>query len=292
MIPFAEGAIVAPDKIYASFPLPDGSSGCICADAACAWVMEILRDTHRMNTAPGDRRLLDISLLTQETEREYFPSSPYIRVDLPADEIPQVSLCTMPSDNEIRVKLARNVMFLALLPLLKKQEIFLFHGGLTVDSNGKGCILCGPSGVGKSTAVAKAGTVWEILGDDLMYLTFRNGKCFAQPGPTWSSYLLEKNRPVDCDVTRIVEVKNTLILSRLGEVGIKKLSPMQTGLMVSGSFIEMTTWMSGFLRSPDLTAELRKAAFDGVKLLTASTDCHCLTSELSTDLAPYLRAVE
>ena len=97
---------------------------------------------------------------------------------------------------------------------------------------------------------------------------------------------------MDCDVTRIVEVKNTLILSRIGEVGIRKLSPMQTGLMVSGSFIEMTSWMSGFLRSPGLTAELRKAAFDGIELLTASTACHCLTSELATDLAPFLRSVE
>ena len=77
-----------------------------------------------------------------------------------------------------------------------------------------------------------------------------------------------------------------------GEVGIRKLSPMQTGLMVSGSFIEMTSWMSGFLRSPGLTAELRKAAFDGIELLTASTACHCLTSELATDLAPFLRSVE
>lgn len=281
------------EKVYASFPLPDGSTGYICADRACSWLVDILREVHHMHEVPGSRMLLNIVALTPDTQREYFPASRIYQVDLPENNIPQVSICTMPpAEHEKRIKLARNVMFLSLLPLLKKREIFLFHGGLTVDANGKGCILCGPSGVGKSTAVNKAGKIWEILADDLMFLSFKNGKCVAMPGPTWSSYLLEKTRPVDCDITRTVEVKNTLILSRIGEVGIRKLPAMQTSLMISGSFIEMVTWQSLFLRSPELTAELRKAAFDGISLLTAATQCHCLTSELETDLAPFLRSVE
>lgn len=279
------------DQVYVSFPLANGTSAAICADVSCSWLLDILEQTHNMHKKPSRRLLASIMPLDPLKKHEFFSESKRFQVDLPPDKTPQIFLGEIPETNEIKIKIARITMFLALLPLLKNQELFLFHGGLTVDDNGNGCILCGPSGVGKSTAVKKAGTIWEILSDDLIYISFIDGKCFAQPGPTWSSYLLDKERPVDCDISRIVEVKNTIILSRIGEIGISELKPMQAGLMIANSFIEMTGWMAGLMREKQLSAELRKKAFDAVALMQKSTNCVQLTSALETDLTPYLRSL-
>ena len=269
---------------YVSFLLPDKTWAYISAETGFAPVLQILSNAHKMKSGPDGKPLLHLA---------YTPENKiFMDYQQQNDGSFRVSYNKLPPDSTRLASAARNTMFLSLLPMLKEGEIYLFHGGLTVDNDGFGAIFCGPSGVGKSTAVAKAGKIWEILADDLMYLSFQNGKLFAQPGPTWSSYLFGKERLAECDINRIVEVRNIIILSRVGEFGIHQLPRQQAGLMLANSFIEMITWHSEMaLHDKTLSAQLKRVAFDGVMKAVSTQNIHLLTSCVDTDITPFLKQI-
>ena len=61
------------------------------------------------------------------------------------------------------------------------------HGAL-VERDGRGVLLVGRSGVGKSTACRRLPPQWNVLGDDLALAVRRPGGGFAaHPLPTWSA---------------------------------------------------------------------------------------------------------
>jgi SynChlorMet cassette protein ScmC len=61
------------------------------------------------------------------------------------------------------------------------------HGAL-VEQGGRGVLLVGRSGVGKSTACRRLPPRWDVLGDDLALTVRRPGGGFAvHPLPTWSA---------------------------------------------------------------------------------------------------------
>ncbi len=268
---------------FASFSLPCGQKAYISADAASSPALEILRHAHNMSDEPSGKHLLHIACDGEQDAPLTFRETQGVATAI---------YRKLPTTAPALASRARNIMFLALLPMLKKREIFLFHGGLCVDDHGYGCIFCGPSGVGKSTAVAKSGKIWEILADDLMYLSFQDGKLLASPGPTWSSYLVGKERFAECNISRVVEVKNIIILSRIGKFGIHPLSGQKAKLLLANSFIEMPAWHAQIaLRDADLTAELRKNAFEGVWQCRKTQKIHLLTSNVDTDITPFLRQI-
>jgi hypothetical protein len=247
-------------------------------------VLDIVSRAHNMSSSPEYKILSTLSF------------NPDIHREITLDNnnsIPDIQLGVIPKFPQHCAALARCIMFLALRPQINAGNMYLMHGGLLVDENGSGCIICGPSGVGKSTAVEKAGKIWEILSDDLVYLTWQDGKFYAQPGPTWSSYIFGKERLVDCDISRIVEVKNVIVLSRIGEFGIHRLSSNQAGLLLANSFIEMTSWNSEFAKDdPETAKALRLKAFDGVLRMAQSTPIYLLTSDVDTDIAPFQRQIQ
>ena len=281
-----------PTDFHASFKLADGTVADICADAACGDVLELLREVHSMSSLPGNNPLARIVPLTRGETHSIIAGSSRLQAEYPAGKLPELYLRAMPADRIMQAAVSRNIMFLALLPLFRSERMYLFHGGLAVDGHGHGCIICGPSGVGKSTAVAKAGTIWEILSDDLLYLSFLDGRCFAQPGPTWSTYLTEKARLVQCDINRIVEVKNTVILTRTGANGLRSIDGYMADLMLAGSFVDMTGWQALGINDNSIAVGLKKCAFNGTMRLSAATKCHILTSELETDITPWLNSLE
>ena len=265
---------------YASFPLPCGKNVYISADAALSPVLETLRAAHKMQNIPLGEHLLHAAFDPEQEKNVVFS---------PAHSVTYRHEAVTPTAQAAR---ARNIMFLSLLPLLQNSQLFLFHGGLMVDGNGDGCIFCGPSGVGKSTAVTKSGKIWEILADDLMYLSFSDGRLFARPGPTWSTYLAGKERLVECDIKRVVEVKNIVILSRIGKFGIHRLTGQKARLMLANSFVEMVSWHSSMaLRDENLTTALRKVAFEGMMMCNGNQQIYCLTSDVDTDITPFLQQI-
>ncbi|MBR2345220.1 MAG: hypothetical protein IKA71_05485 [Lentisphaeria bacterium] len=270
-------------QLHISWPLPDGSAADIAMEPDCKKVSDMLADAHHMYRVSGNKKL---SVLHVNPESKKRLSVSY------SDDIPEIQIGQLPQNLYQTASMARDVMFLTLRPLLESGQMYLMHGGLTVDTNGNGCIFCGPSGVGKSTAVAKAGKIWEILSDDLIYLSWYKDKLYAQPGPTWSSYLFNKERLADCDIRRIVEVKNVIILSRVNEFGIHKLTSNQAGLMLANSFIEMVSWHSELaLHDQEVTKNLRIKAFEGVWRTTENTPVYRLTSQADTDITAFLQTL-
>lgn len=65
----------------------------------------------------------------------------------------------------------------------------LFHAGL-IELNGRGVILAGRSGAGKSTCCRRLPDYWNAHCDDeLLLILDGNGEYRAHPLPTWSEYL-------------------------------------------------------------------------------------------------------
>ncbi len=90
------------------------------------------------------------------------------------------------------------------------------HGAL-VERDGRGVLLVGRSGVGKSTACRRLPPRWNALGDDLALAVRRPGGGFAvHPLPTWSAVGpdLEKRA---WDINRGVHLSAVFFLTQAAE---------------------------------------------------------------------------
>jgi len=65
------------------------------------------------------------------------------------------------------------------------------HAAL-VERDGRGCLLAGAGGSGKSTACRLLPPEWRVLCDDETIVLMTDGKAVAHPFPTWSNFLLDK----------------------------------------------------------------------------------------------------
>ena len=69
----------------------------------------------------------------------------------------------------------------------------LFHAAL-IERDGKGVLLAGKSGVGKSTSCRRLPEHWNVLCDDeLLMIPTEQGIYRAHPLPTWSEYIMERS---------------------------------------------------------------------------------------------------
>jgi SynChlorMet cassette protein ScmC len=67
-----------------------------------------------------------------------------------------------------------------------------FHAAL-VEHQGKGVLLAGTSGTGKSTCCRRLSPPWQARCDDEVLLTLApDGRYLAHPFPTWSDYVLQR----------------------------------------------------------------------------------------------------
>jgi len=68
------------------------------------------------------------------------------------------------------------------------------HAAL-VEHQGKGVLLVGTSGTGKSTCCRRLSPPWQARCDDEVLLTLApDGRYLAHPFPTWSDYLLQREK--------------------------------------------------------------------------------------------------
>ena len=69
----------------------------------------------------------------------------------------------------------------------------LFHAAL-IERDGKGVLLAGKSGTGKSTSCSRLPEQWSVLCDDeLLMIPSEQGLYCAHPLPTWSEYLMGRS---------------------------------------------------------------------------------------------------
>ena len=88
----------------------------------------------------------------------------------------------------------------------------LIHGGL-VRYQGHGIILAAPGGTGKSTACSRLPTSWDALSDDAtLVVQTPEGRYFAHPWPTWSTFLSAGSQECDCYVEQAVPLSSIFFL--------------------------------------------------------------------------------
>ena len=184
----------------------------------------------------------------------------------------------------------RRLAFQGLAPHLLRRECFIVHGALLESPRGA-LLLCGPSGIGKSTTSLRLAKFADILADDCFCLYRRDGAWRARPQPTWSSYLFGKARLAKCEARHETRVSQLLIIGRSAEK-YTKLSPDEAMLGIANSFTDMVKWH--IERYPEkLRSQLLAVAVDGASQLartlpvgalqlTLDCDVHRLLSEIFT----------
>lgn len=182
----------------------------------------------------------------------------------------------------------RRVTFQGLVPHILRRECFIVHGALLENGDG-GMLLCGPSGVGKSTTSLRLSKFMNILADDIFCLYRRDGNWYARPLPTWSSYLFGKVRLAKCEARHEAPVKQLLIIGRSAEK-YTALPPGEAMLGVANSFTDMIKWH--IERYPgELRSELLAAAVDGAAELARTLPAGALQLSLECDVHALLADV-
>ena len=278
------------EERHLSFPMADGHRADISAPVELAAVLNELQSYFGMADTPGDRKICQLCPFTENDSKRLNPESNFFQAETAEKNgFAKIFIKKLPQDELKKVSMAKRIILISLLDDLLKRKVFFFHGALAADNNGRGVLFCGPSGVGKSTAVTKAGKIWKILADDMVLLTLHENKFYAQPLPTWSTYISDKERLCQCDIQQIVQLDRIVVLSREGELGLSTLSPHDGALMIANSFIEMISWHASLLRDKNLLTQLRIAAFDAVSQISRVCRCDKLVSTLEMDICPLLQ---
>ncbi len=128
---------------------------------------------------------------------------------------------------------SRAVTLLPLIPMLVPGDAVLCHGALATFG-GRGFLLCGQSGIGKSTAIGGLPESWRGHCDDSLLLFRRADGYFAQPLPTWTRRYCRLPEALyqSCDVIR---VDRLYLLGQSEEDRIEDLVPLQQKLGVAES---------------------------------------------------------
>jgi len=187
----------------------------------------------------------------------------------------------------VRWRGVRKLLFLGLVPRMLARECSMVHGAL-MEKNGRGVLLCGPSGIGKSTTARRmADEGFDVLADDC-FLLWRDGDggYWARPLPTWSTYLFGKEALVECDARREFPISHLFILGRREE-RYTPLEPRMALLGCANAFTDMVKWH--IFRYPDeLAAALTERALEAAERVTAELPCGALQLTLDCRISRLL----
>ena len=189
---------------------------------------------------------------------------------------------TPPEELEIdRWRGVRKLLYIGFVPRMMKIELAMVHGAL-LEHEGKGLMLCGPSGIGKSTTALRMSERCRILADDCFVLEWTDSGVTARPMPTWSSYLFNKERLAVCDARRSFPVSHLMILGREAD-RYTPLRPEMAMLGCANAFVDMVKWHT-FRFPGQLTETLTSRALDAARRIAYELPCGALQLTLDCDI--------
>jgi len=118
-----------------------------------------------------------------------------------------------PGEEEILAVLGMELSLFPLYRSVTEAGGFWVHGAL-LEKDGKGVLLAGRSGEGKSTCCRRVPSPWTALGDDeAAVVRDRNGRYWVHPFPTWADYYERRSRKT-WDVQRSLPLSAVFLLTK------------------------------------------------------------------------------
>ena len=138
----------------------------------------------------------------------------------------------------------------------------LLHGALAVW-NGKGVILAGPGGRGKTTASRRLPSHWHSYCDDTTLVVLdKRGFYWAHPWPTWSKFMFNGSGGT-WDVQHAAKLKGIFFLKHANEDKFEPLEIAQRVCLLISSAEQVSWSMPGHL-DKNVVRELRLQRFDNI----------------------------
>lgn len=177
--------------------------------------------------------------------------------------------------------LANQLVQLSLVIARRSQDRggFLLHGALT-EKDGKGVILAGPGGVGKTTASRRLPSSWRSLSDDAtLVVRDEKGVYWAHPWPTWSR-LMSGGPGGTWDVNHAVPLKAILFLNQAKRDWVKPVAAGQSVCLLV-ELTEHTSWSMSHTLGEDEARVIRLQRFENICALAQVIPCYHLQVSLN-----------
>ena len=133
-------------------------------------------------------------------------------------------------------------MGLALYPVFRKMLSaggFPIHAGL-IERNGRGVLLAGPGGTGKSTCCSRVPRPWQRLCDDEVLIVADISNDYnAHPLPTWSDYYFNRPNQQTWETRKGVSLAGLFFLEQADQDRVIALGQGQAAVFISRSVLEI-----------------------------------------------------
>lgn len=248
--------------------------------------LAMLRDSVGMDELPDDEAATCRIVSRDELKASVGVPGHGMRMDLSALDEGVVYAafrdCCRPEELEtVRWRGVRKLLYLGLVPGMLRGDFIMVHGAL-LEKDGRALMLCGPSGIGKSTTSLRMTEHFRILADDCFLLCRDGDGYLAHPLPTWSAYLFGKKALAECDARRSVPVSRLLILGR-ERACYTELEPKMALLGCANAFTDMVKWHT-FRYPPEIFAVLTARALAAAEKLVETLPCGALQLTLDCDI--------
>jgi SynChlorMet cassette protein ScmC len=154
----------------------------------------------------------------------------------------------------------------------------LLHGAL-IERNGKGFVLAGPGGSGKSTLSRRLPPGWNVLCDDQVLLVpVDKDKYLAHPIPTWSEHLWKRSKK-SWNFGSHVPLRAVFFIEQFETDQIISLGQGNTAVLISDSMTAVCNplWLT---LSADDELIVKKQFFDNACGIARSVPAYILRNNL------------
>ena len=150
-----------------------------------------------------------------------------------------------------------------------------------IEINGKGALICAPSGVGKSTCATRLPVPHRVLADDCALLMWSGDDFIAQAMPTWSRIVndIKKVDSVQFDCSASVRLTGIFFLEQSSTDTVKPLNSFTAQGYLNSSFNDQMRWFLIHF-ADDEVRNLRIKMFSLAERITAKLPTYRLCATL------------